>query len=341
MTDKSAGADAADQNTKMSRRCVCTSAPKVLLALVLIFIAVELFALWSMVINHFPSYQLFRHVDAETLNSGDALTQFGFDRGYRDRFSTQLAQLGMPPIENYSIEEAEAIRVALLDLGRPSGSRLKGDPIRLLTGLRSDATLYCNELAVLYGYSLHTLGFEVRLMHFSRSIFDPWDAHATVEVWDETRGKWIVSDPTFNVAFLLNEEYLSLVEIYRSVHTRETGPIRVKRGEKTTYQYDFDAYYVDYFSLLDNVFYVSHHHLPGPFRYPPLRLADSRRFVGLVSTSDHPVRSGELYIQNFIVSWVFGIGPLLIGLIVISLYRCCRDARSAQEAGSRSSTWGS
>jgi hypothetical protein len=279
--------------------------------------------------KHVPSKHVFKRVSAHTLLSKSANTRFGFDESFRVSFLNQLEEVGIHEVENYSIEEAERIRESLLKLGRPLNHRVKGNPSQLLEGIKTNGVLLCGELAELYGYSLFALGFQIRLMHFSRSIFDPWDRHATVEVWDQTRNKWIVSDPTFNVSFVYKNQYLSLIDLYNFAHSPASEKVITKKGVKVPYAVDLNDYYISFYSLLDNVFYESNVYLSGVSRYPPLRLFDERRFIGLVSSLDYPVRSGEIYIQNTIVYWVFGVGPLLILIAGSLIVRCAVIGGSA------------
>lgn len=298
----------------------------VLFIVFLALLTIQLVLLWTMSTYHIPSYQLFKHLDASDLAPREAITEFGYDATYRNNFLTVLVKKGIPKVVDHTIEQAKAVGTALLNLGNPQGNSLSGGPYELLEGLSSNAWLLCSDLAQRYGYTLQALGFQVRLMHISRPIFGPWNMHATVEVWDVEREKRIITNPTFDFSFLKNGQYSSLVELYDAVHSPGQPAISITLTSNTSHSHNIDEYYINFLRLLDNTYYASHHYLPGITRFAPFRLVDPRRIVGLVSTAQHPVRSGELYIQNSIVIWVFSLGPILICLIGIILIR--ESARS-------------
>jgi hypothetical protein len=131
------------------------------------------------------------------------------------------------------------------------------------------------------------------------------------------------------VSFVYKNQYLSLIDLYNFAHSPASEKVITKKGVKVPYAVDLNDYYISFYSLLDNVFYESNVYLSGVSRYPPLRLFDERRFIGLVSSLDYPVRSGEIYIQNTIVYWVFGVGPLLILIAGSLIVRCAVIGGSA------------
>jgi hypothetical protein len=83
----------------------------------------------------------------------------------------------------------------------------------------SNKSLLCGEIARLYSLYLHLSGFYVRYITISRSIFDEFDRHSTIEIWDEKRQKWIISDPTFNITFQSDSNFLSSDEVYDLIHS--------------------------------------------------------------------------------------------------------------------------
>ncbi len=217
------------------------------------------------------------------------------------------------PTNEFTIEKAITIREALLNVTSFKNEGIENGPIGLLRGLRAGKTLSCWDISLVYGYMLKTVGFKVRHIAVSRSLFDIWDSHTTVEVWDEKRGKWILSDPTFNVSFKKNNEYLSSDELYDLIHSGNCSLIRVFHGKVTNHEYSLDKYYISYFSLFDNLFYISHINLnAGILKYPPLRWFDNRLAIKMVMTDKHPVRGNEIHIQNALMVLMLFLIPLAI-----------------------------
>jgi len=70
----------------------------------------------------------------------------------------------------------------------------------------------CGGLVVTYATALESQGIPARYVGFFSKNNEPYDNHATVEFW--YNGKWYASDPTFNIMFMHNGEYLSYSELY-------------------------------------------------------------------------------------------------------------------------------
>jgi hypothetical protein len=296
------------------------SLPFVLIAMsVSYLLVVEGLALWSMYTTGVPNYHLYETISATYLDDESLRTTYGYDDDYKDRFVKLLKRVIPNGVRRHTIEEAVEVRESLLNQGSVKGERLRGGPIDLLEGISGGARLLCGELATLYGYTLETLGFKVRNMEVRRSIFDPWDAHSTIEIWDVDRKKWVLSDPTFNVSFSLDGRYLSSGQLYQAVHSGRSSEVRVVKGKKTTYEYSLDEYYISYFSLFDNLFYITHVHLPDVFFIPPLRFFDQRRVIKLVLAESRAPYIGELKVQNAVVWLVYVVNPLVIVVLTWSL----------------------
>lgn len=71
----------------------------------------------------------------------------------------------------------------------------------------------CGGHAILYLAALESLGIPARFVGIYNSNKEPFQSHATVEFY--VNGKWYASDPSYNVMYQHNGNYLSYKEIYR------------------------------------------------------------------------------------------------------------------------------
>ena len=308
----------------------CKGAPgtaRTLGILMLLLCIGELLLLYFSFAYKVPNFNVYATIDASNLDSQEVRTEFGFDSAYQKRFLSELRKVAPLDPQVFTIEEAIKVREAIRNLGHIGEIRASGTPIDLLEGIRENRRLLRGELAFLYGYTLDSLGFKVRNMRVARSVFDPWDSHSIIEVWDESRGRWVLSDPTFNVSFLKSGEYLSTVQLYEAIHSGKLSEVAVQKSGDPSYSYSFENYYISYFSLFDNLYYVSHLHVPGIGRFPPLRFLDQRRFVRLVITEKYAPYTGEIAIQNLALFALYLVIPLLIMTLAISSVLACRGRK--------------
>jgi len=292
-----------------------------LLSIIFLLITAEIGFVWLIRNHYVGSMNRYQIIDLDYFRLKSTKTVYGYDRLYTDKFLSLIKDSIKNSVENLTIEEAVKIREYMLNQGAIKGERITGDPIELFKGLASGKKLICGELAHLYGFLLNSLGFTVRHIGVSRSVFDAWDSHAIVEIYDEKRKKWILTDPTFNVCFKHKGNYLSSDELYDLIHSGDFASIEIVHGKKTKYEYSLEEYYISYFSLFDNLFYTSHVHLPGLSGYPPFGWFDDRSIIRLVLTDKHPVRGNEINIQNAIMFFGLVVNPLTIFILLIGLLK--------------------
>lgn len=242
-------------------------------------------------------------------------TEFKFSENYKKKFMT-LIKNDFKDIEinEHTIETATRLREHLLDLSFRKNENyiISRYPDEIYQHLKNNGYLLCGEIARLYGYILNVYGFKVRYLTVARFMFDSFDRHSTIEIWDEKRGKWIISDPTFNISFKKDTVYLSADELYDLIHSGNFNAIEVVHGKRTKYEYQINHYYISYYSLLNNIFYIKH---IEPFRInelPPLRWLDNDYKIYLVQSNEFPVRSSGIKIQNSIMFFVLFLNPILI-----------------------------
>ncbi|MCX8056469.1 MAG: hypothetical protein N3F03_02520 [Ignavibacteria bacterium] len=248
-------------------------------------------------------------------------TEFAFSEEYKNNF-IWLIKLDFQNlrITNHDIENAIKIREHLLNLSeRGEGNYLVTRyPDEIYKHLKSNKPLLCGELAKLYGYILHLYGFKVRYITVARSLFDSFDRHSTIEIWDERRGKWIISDPTFNISLICDTIFLSSDELYDLIHAGNFNLIKAVHGKHSKYETPIEHYYISYYSLFDNIYYIRKIEPFSLKELPPIRWLMNDYKIFLVQTFEFPVRGSGIKIQNSIMFFILFLNPILI--ILISFY---------------------
>ncbi|MGN6147491.1 MAG: transglutaminase domain-containing protein [Rhizomicrobium sp.] len=107
----------------------------------------------------------------------------------------------------------------------------------------------CGGLTILYMAALEARGIPARYVGiFSKSVISQKpDTHASVEFYDN--GRWIASDPTFNVMFTQNGRFLSYAELYRAVRHNQPYNV-VSNGFPLIEGRRLDQYYISLKDLM-------------------------------------------------------------------------------------------
>jgi hypothetical protein len=289
-----------------------------LLLVIMALSILELVSIWAVKNNYLGRPNRYVPFRQNEFCSRMSRTFYGYGASYGLQFLSEAKGIVNEPIEEFTIEKAIAIRETLLNVNSVKNEGIEGSPIELLRGLKAGKALTCGDLSLLYGFMLNLFGFNVRHIVVSRSLFDIWDSHSIVEVWDERRRKWILSDPTFNVSFKKNGEYLSSDEVYDIIHSGDYDSIKVLHGHPTKYEYSLEKYYISYFSLFNNLFYISHiNPKSAVLKYSPWRWFDDRFAIKMLMTDKHPVRGNEIHIQNALIFLILFLIPLAIGITLL------------------------
>ncbi len=250
----------------------------------------------------------------------DSNTEFNFPKKYNEYFKSMINKdFGISQVPEHTIETAAFIREKLLNQGlKKNGEYLFSRyPDKLYYHLKSNKPLLCGEIARLYGYILHLYDFKVRYITIARSIFDSFDRHSTIEIWDEKRGKWIISDATFNISFKIDTIYLSSDELYDLIHSGKTNLITVIHENKTKYETPIEEYYISYYSLFNNIYFIKNIETFRLSELPPLRWFDDNYKIYLVQSFIFPIRGSSIKIQNTIMFFILFLIPVLIILIIL------------------------
>lgn len=101
----------------------------------------------------------------------------------------------------------------------------------------------CGGLSLIYIAALESQGIPARRVGMWATEYD--GGHASVEFWNGQ--KWLASDPTFNIFFRYEDEYLSYSEIWDLVRAGGAGKIEFVGEQKRdrliqNYQIPFEAY---------------------------------------------------------------------------------------------------
>lgn len=276
---------------------------------------------FSIISKHFNILTLTRYSTISQINFQSELsyTDYNFPRSYQEYFLKIIQNdLNLKKSYNHTIENAIELREQLLNISerKRDDYLISRYPDKIYFHMKSGGLLYCGEIARLYGYLLNVLGFKVRYITVARSIFDSFDRHSTIEIWDEVRKKWIISDPTFNISFKKDSIFLSSDELYDLIHGGRFGEIEVIHGNETKYALEINHYYISYYSLFDNIYYIKN---IEPFKFselPPIRWFADKYKVYLVQTLEFPVRGSSMKIQNSIMFFILFLNPVLIMILM-------------------------
>lgn len=294
----------------------------ILINILLSLLFLEIVSIIVLKTNNVMSLSKHRIISQKEFKTQLSSTTFSFPENFEIDFINLVKdKLTIDRNNEQTIESAIKIREDLLNLAYLSDTTIliSKYPDELFLHLISNKKLLCGEIALLYGYILNLSGFDVRYITISRSLFDEYDRHSTIEIWDKKRNKWIISDPTFNITFMSDTTYLSSDELYDLVHSGKYDMIKIVPGNKTKYQLSIDNFYISYFSLLDKIIFVKNIH---PFTFndlPPIRwfVPDYNFFV--LKSNKFPIRGASLNIQNLIVFLLIFLIPtiIIIGAIYI------------------------
>lgn len=86
------------------------------------------------------------------------------------------------------------------------------DKAYLMSTRNDPAAHVCGGLTLLYLAALESQGIPARYVGCFSDDKEPYQSHASVEFW--YKGKWHASDPSFNVMYTHNGEFLSYAELY-------------------------------------------------------------------------------------------------------------------------------
>ena len=112
----------------------------------------------------------------------------------------------------------------------------------------------CGDLAMILKEILEVKGYTARTIQLIRQVGSSYDTHVLTEVWDSKRNKFIALDPTFDIMFQSNNQYINANEVKNIfLYKKETINIDESVQQKVA---KYKEYYVNYFSLYNHVLIV-------------------------------------------------------------------------------------
>jgi hypothetical protein len=104
-------------------------------------------------------------------------------------------------------------------------------------------------------------GYTSRTIQLIRQIGSTYDTHLVTEVYNSIQKKWILLDPTFNLMFKSNANYINANQL-RDIILHKKGTLDILENTKVKVA-KYKEYYVDYFSLYNNVLIVRTNNVLG------------------------------------------------------------------------------
>ncbi len=144
------------------------------------------------------------------------------------------------------------------------------DPVALLKAVEAGKATLCGGMAAIFQHVLAAVGMQSRTVLLQSSIFNPYDAHTTVEV--KLNGKWVIMDPTFHVTFTGPEgNWLSAQEIRNKMFSAVQHDIKINFHGDVTYPIRLENYYLSVLHCFNNVFIIANSKSMMLLKLPPLR----------------------------------------------------------------------
>lgn len=107
------------------------------------------------------------------------------------------------------------------------------DPLVLLYEQRQGIPGACRRFAYILAGALVSAGFDARLAHIASDFSDRNFNHTFVEVWSKSLNKWILIDSDYDTFYMIDGEYASLLDMYRTVKKGDLMRISFDRGGAT------------------------------------------------------------------------------------------------------------
>jgi hypothetical protein len=117
------------------------------------------------------------------------------------------------------------------------------EPQKLVDEQRNGIHSACRRLAYIFSGALLSFGFDSRIVNASEDFRRSGRTHTLVEVWIESKGKWVLVDPSFDTLTLVDGQPASLADVYLAA--RQYGPQRVafeRDGSKHLPEAVWDSY---------------------------------------------------------------------------------------------------
>jgi hypothetical protein len=175
----------------------------------------------------------------------------------------------------------------------------------------------CGDLAMILQEVLRVKGYTARTIQLIRQVGSSYDTHVATEVYSPIQKKFILLDPTFNLMFKSNDKYINANDL-RDIVLYKKEKLNIFENIKTNVA-KYQEYYVDYFSLYNNVLIVRANNLVG-YKRLLSKLPILHNYLGgkyYVENSDSVKGIGTLYNIFYIYVPLF----LLLNLLLLILLK--------------------
>ncbi|MBT5491144.1 hypothetical protein HOK00_02260 [bacterium] len=142
----------------------------------------------------------------------------------------------------------------------------------------------CGDLAMILQEILTVKGYRARTIQLIRQVGSSYDTHVVTEVYSPIQKKFVLLDPTFNLMFKSNNNYINANDL-KDIVLYKKGKLNIVENIKNKVA-KYKEYYVDYFSLYNNVFIVKANNLLG-YKRVVSKLPIIHNYLG-----------GKYYVQN-------------------------------------------
>ncbi len=249
--------------------------------------------------------------------------------GYVTRYQPLAPTDTAPP----SPPDTERRALAILTRTMNSVSKIEGGfrPIEfnaLRQWVKTHGVL-CGGMAHLYHGYLDRAGIPNRIVHFASSSAPSANTHVTVEV--ALNEKWVLLDPTFHVRFWHNGQALSARDLMNLYYRHESNQIKAQFLGDVRYPARIEEYYINYFLLTQNLYYIEHtdlisHHLVDLIRsYGNIARSLSEPLIyfyqkSLYTLPDNVDISHEMVRQYDIATKLYLIASIMIPIFMIVIF---------------------
>jgi len=219
-----------------------------------------------MIIEHNAFFRIVGLKNINDLSVGNQITRLNDQE--TSSLVYDLAQAGLNKLQR----EEQVLAVMEWVMNQCNKSEVYfGKPYDALVHARAGGGLSCGPLAGIFKESLRALNLHAREVWLVRSLMNPYDTHATVEVYIDD--KWQIYDPTFNVSYrakgassLLGAQEIN--DMFISGKFTEIEPIFY--GE-VAYPARLENYYMHFLPLYNNIFILHDESNSIVRRLPPFR----------------------------------------------------------------------
>ena len=116
--------------------------------------------------------------------------------------------------------------------------------------------LSCAGMAELFLYALRSQGYKARKLFVVKSIGDQYATHTIVEVFENN--KWVIYDPTFNVSFEREGQFLGAIDIAKSLVDGSFIKIKPIFYGEVAYSARLEMYPIHWLAHFNNVLMFKH-----------------------------------------------------------------------------------